>query len=388
VVKTKASVFALALAACGGQTAERATTGKGSGGGGGASGFAASGGSGARAGGSGGVLGRGGSDGSAGAIGGFAGSAGSAGSVSACPAVEIVPSPALDIVLAVDTSSTMQPEVDELLSGFNAFVDRLQAGGIDARLILLASHPQASTLGLCVPAPLGSGSCAAQGADSNLPRFFHHPTATVRDNDSLNVIYATFMDYRVHLRKGTAKTVFVVSDGNATAPPYDSADAFITGFSALDPELLAGWKFAALYAFDACPSAREVGTVYNAISIVRPLFEGNLCALPANEHLDTLAAELINVTPTMCSWEVPKVRPDGREVDLQKVNLELHLGLETPRLLYHTLDATECSPMRGEWYYDTASTPVRIVLCPATCQQIQKQRARLSLLFGCYTSEF
>ena len=133
---------------------------------------------------------------------------------------------------------------------------------------------------------------AAAGSPDTLAR---SEASTVGGDNALNVIYGTFDDYRAHLRKGTAKTVFVVSDGNAIAPPYGSADAFVSGFSALDPQLLAGWKFAALYAFEACPSAREVGSVFNAVSIERPLFEGNLCALPANEHLITLADELVSV---------------------------------------------------------------------------------------------
>jgi hypothetical protein len=294
----------------------------------------------------------------------------------------------LDVVIAADTSSTMGQAIALLQGALNTLVGRLLGAGVDPRLIVLAAPPGAAGPGLCAPAPLGSGSCASPGSDTNLPRYFHHGSATVGNDDALNVIHFRFPEYRNYLRTGAAKTVLVVSDGDATAPPFDSADAFISAFSALDPELLVGWSFSALHTFEACSGA-GVGRVFNEIASRRQgaSFEGNLCVTPLNSLLLDLTNNLISATPSTCVWDKPEPpleQPGGWEVDLTKFNLLIEREHGAVEVLRAVRDSSECQSGLGDWYGGGPSDPYRIHLCPRTCQSLRFGGARVVVSFGCF----
>jgi hypothetical protein len=375
-----ALAFALGFGACGGRTDDDIGSGTPAGGAAGTTGR----------GGSGGALRDGSaSGGTAGASAGTAGSGGSAGAQppSCNPRVELPLKP-LDVVIAADTSSTMGQAIGMLQGALNDFVWRLLNAGVDPRLIVLAAHPGAAGPGLCAPAPLGSGSCAAPGSDTNLPRYFHHGGATVGNDDALNVIHSRFPEYRNYLRTGASKTVLVVSDGDATVPPFDSADAFISAFSALDPELLENWSFSALHTFEACSGA-GVGRVFNEIASRRrgASFEGNLCVEPVINLLHALGDNLISATPFTCVWDKPEpplMQPGGWTVDLAKFNLLIERDDGAVEVLRNVRDSSECQSGLGDWYGSGPGDRYRIHLCPMTCQSLRFGGSRVVVSFGCF----
>ena len=284
----------------------------------------------------------------------------------------------------------MHAEVVALESGLNRFVDILLASGGDPHLVVLANQRGGPQPGLCAPSPSGSGACAQPGSDTNLPHYFHHPTATVGSDDALNVLISAFPEYRDHLRLGAAKTVLIVSDGNSTAPPYGSADAFIPAFSALDPELLEGWSLSAFYAFDPCPETRTAGSVYNEIAIQRvgASSGGNLCFVSADQLLVTLADHLVDVTPATCAWDIP-YPPDlpptsNWQIDRSKYNLLLNAGRSPPETLRQVADPADCDPALGGWHHVGPTEQKRIGLCEATCERVQNRETRITIMFGCY----
>jgi len=377
-VSTGIVALAITFGACGGQTADSSGTGT-AGGAAGTSG---------QAGGADAFQDASASGGAAGTIGGSAGVGGTGSPQPSCGTVELPLRP-IDIVLAADTSSTMDSEIPALERALNPFVERMVVGGVDPRLLLLAAHPGATGPGVCAPAPLGSGSCERQGSDTNPPRFFHHGTAVVGSDDALNVVHAWFPEYRGYLRFGASKMVLVASDGNATAPPYGSADAFISAFSALAPELLDNWSFSGLHAFDECPGARAMGSVFNEIAAqrARASFQGNLCVAPADELLLALADHLVTATPFVCAWdkpEPPPVPPGGRMFDRTKFFLQL-IGDNGPfENLRHVRDATECDHAFFGWYGGGPDDPHRVHLCSNTCLSLRFGGVRVVVAFGCY----
>jgi hypothetical protein len=379
-VSTGAVFLALAIGACGGQTADDSGNGTAAGTAGEASGLAGTAGAthDASAGG-----------GAAGTIGGSAGAGGTDTLPQSCNGKVELPRRPIDIVLAADTSSTMDSEIPALERALNPFVERLTTAGVDPRLIVLAAHPGAAGPGLCAPAPLGSGSCASPGSDTKPPRFFHHGAAVVGSDDALNVVHAWFPEYRGYLRTFTPKMLLIVSDGNATAPPYGSADAFIPAFSALAPELLGRWSFSAFHAFDECPGARAAGDVFNRIAIERggTSFEGNLCTAPADELFLSFADHLITASPLACAWdkpEPPPVPPDGRVFDRAKFFMLLEGEEGTVQMLRHVGDASGCDPSFLGWYGGGPSDPHHVYLCPHTCVSLRFGGVRVVVSFGCF----
>jgi hypothetical protein len=140
----------------------------------------------------------------------------------------------LDLVIAVDTSGSMDDEVNEVEAGLNDFATHLRGQGHDLHIILLAEAGA-----LCVPAPLGSGACPA---DENLPGY-RHVLAAVGSTDALERILSLQSEYTSSLRPGSRRVLLVVSDDESDM----SASAFTAQLTALDPDF-ASFQFSAIAA--------------------------------------------------------------------------------------------------------------------------------------------
>jgi hypothetical protein len=127
----------------------------------------------------------------------------------------------LDLIVAVDTSGSMDEEVARVRAGLNDLAVYLDQQGHDLHVILIADPA-----GLCVPAPLGSGACPA---DEKLPGY-RHVAATVSSNDALQQVIAQHGQYAASLRAGSRRAILVVSDDDSDL----GASAFRTQLSAPD----------------------------------------------------------------------------------------------------------------------------------------------------------
>jgi hypothetical protein len=173
----------------------------------------------------------------------------------------------LDVVVAVDTSGSMDLEVAEVEGGLNHFANALHARGYDPRLVAIAAASD-----LCVPAPLGSGACPA---DENLPGY-RHVTFAISSNDALQQILNLYPNYQASLRAGALRWILVVSDDDSDL----SAASFGSQLVPLDAAF-AGYRFHAIAASvapslivpDACntgefpplPLAAAEGAVYKQL---------------------------------------------------------------------------------------------------------------------------
>src|SRR5262249_23120975 len=98
----------------------------------------------------------------------------------ACAAVEqaaeALPSTAAGIVWIVDNSGSMTFEAQFVQNNLNVFSRLISGGGVDARVVLISATrsgtASAGSNGMCIAAPLGSGSCPD---DTSYPRLFHVP---------------------------------------------------------------------------------------------------------------------------------------------------------------------------------------------------------------------
>jgi len=113
----------------------------------------------------------------------------------------------VDIIIAIDTSGSMDEEVAELQANLNAYTTLLRDAGADPRIILLADG------GVCIPPPLGAASCGA-GADQNLPGY-RHVTNAVQSTNALDVIIDSYAQYSDSLRAGALKSLMVISDDDS-----------------------------------------------------------------------------------------------------------------------------------------------------------------------------
>jgi hypothetical protein len=299
-----------------------------------------------------------------------------------------------DIIIAVDTSGSMDAEAQWTQQSMNAMVTTIINSGIDAHVIMISNAE------ICVPAPLGSGSCPA---DENLPNY-RHVDQSVGSSDALEKILTTYDQYKDSLRPGALKTIVVVSDDDSNL----SASAFKSQLLALDPSFK-DFKFDAIVSFedpfscasscfanscqncgDCCPgcmplSAAE-GTVYKDLVSMTGGVQGDLCAQDFAPVFQDMATSVVQDASIDCVYDIPDPGP-GEQIDIGKVNVDYKSGPNAnPQTILHVPGGLADCGSQGGWYYDHPATPTKIFLCPATCAAVQGNTGgEVVVKFGCAT---
>jgi hypothetical protein len=300
-----------------------------------------------------------------------------------------------DIIFAIDNSQSMTEEILFVREQMNAFSQQIVDSGIDVHIIMISSPftVDAVTMatvnggtsdgenGICIDAPLGSGMCPS---DSNAPRFLHVPQE-VGSNDALNLFVDTYPDWRAQLRPNATKTFVVVTDDDATDGPNNSASSFTQAVAGLDATLFQDWTFSGIYCFSECPDAAAIGSVYVDLVAQTQGVSGDLCLQDFAPVFDALAESVIGASSVDCQWDIPPP-PAGQSFDVGKVNVQYTAtGAAAAQPILHVASSGECGA-QGGWFYNDATSPTRVLVCPTTCQMIQADAgAKVDILFGCET---
>ncbi|HEX2736061.1 MAG TPA: hypothetical protein VHM70_30885 [Polyangiaceae bacterium] len=330
-----------------------------------------------------------------------------------------------DIIFVIDTSGSMGTETDFVQANMNAFSQQIIDSGIDVHVILIAnplpeemadtpapaaapsasstampaaSAPAASTgggfggggfggggfmfqqYGICIDAPLGSGSCPA---DENLP-IYRHVTQNVRSHDALNLVINTFPQWQDQLRPEASKSFVVVSDDDATEAPNNNADAFTTALQGLSADLFTSFSFNGIFCGrDCAPDSAAIGAVYQALVAKTEGVSGELCDQDFQPVFDRLAKQIIEQAGTQiaCEWELPSP-PEGQtfSTDLVEVSRTTDTGGTTA--FQQVNSEAECGPT--SWYFDDPLNPTRVLACPDTCAAMQAEGSgRIDVSFSC-----
>lgn len=318
----------------------------------------------------------------------------------------------VDIVFAIDTSGSMVDEAKQVQNNINSFSQQIIDSGIDVHVVMLAASPFLLLPSICVPAPLGSGTCPA---DTKLPNYFHHnkptPPGPIESVDGARKLVELFPIYKPHLRPGVRKFIVIVTDDDSRNHPDSSGDAgiydndaakFVADYTAVDPMMKDGmgnrtWKMSGIYAKTACSNSAQVGQVWDQVVTTTGGVSGDICncglgnpaCAPTFQALfDELATKIIQGSePIACQWQIPEP-PMGETLDPDYVNVEfIDVNLGQPEVLYHVDGKAACDPQLGGWYYDDNSDPKNIILCPVSCDEVSSapEGSQINLLFGCKT---
>lgn len=343
--------------------------------------------------GGGGVGGSGGSTFTTGSGSGTGGFGGSCAAVSSEAQSQVQPA---DIIIAVDTSGSMDEEAAEVQQNLNNFASLILAANIDVHVVLIADAT------VCIPAPLGSGQC--NGADESLPAY-RHLVQTVNSTDALQQILTTYPLWKDSLRPGASKTIAVVSDDDSDL----SAADFTGQLLALDPPTFQGFKFDAIVSSqdpDACtlgcfanscqncgvccpscmPLSAAEGTVYKQLVQQTTGVMGDLCQQDFDPVFTNMATAVVTSSGISCEYDIPP-NPDGSPLETTKVNVQYTSGSGSSHTIgFVAGGAAACGQQTGGWYYDDPQTPTQIILCPSTCSAVQTDMAgKVEVLFGCDT---
>jgi hypothetical protein len=339
------------------------------------------------------------------AAGGQAGSipAGSGGSVSIgddCAAISETAQNQLqpaDIIFAIDNSGSMDEEIAFVRAELNRFSQLITDSGIDVRIIVISAPLQdempmpdpiidldddsdEQDNGVCIDAPLGSGSCPD---DSAAPRYVHVPQE-VKSSDALNLFIDTYPQWSAQLRPSSTKTFVVVTDDDATDEPITSASLFTNAVAGLVPAF-GDFTFSGIYCFSECPDAAEIGRVYIDLVAQTSGVAGDLCLQDFAPVFDALASAVIGASGLDCEWAIP-APPMGQTLQVGLVNVQYTPSTTgVAETVLHRDDASACATNEG-WHYDDNTAPTKVLACPATCDRLQADAtAKIDVLFGCET---
>lgn len=290
--------------------------------------------------------------------------------------------PPVDVIWAVDSSSSMADAISKLEAAINGFAGSLQASGIDFRIVMIAANGTGS-LQVCVPQPLGGPNCTGNSSVLRLSnQIIGSTNALTRiletyDSNDPSLAWSSFV--RVDALKG-----FIVTTDDNTSLTATSFDAQLL---AKLPAGMFGSASARHYVFHGilgvtesdvsatCPTAANNGSGYHPLATITGGGLHSICAdygpilESINRNLrDRVACELL-VSP-------------AEATDADMLSVRLTQPDTGPIILPRASDAASCA---GDgWYLDDNSSPRRLILCPETCTTVLADpNATLAVLTGC-----
>ena len=86
-----------------------------------------------------------------------------------------------------------------------------------------------------------------------------------------------------------------------------------------------------------------------------------------------------------CEWSLP-LPPADQTLDLTKINVIFVDGNGEGTLIGKVESSAGCGSVEQAWYYDDATNPTKVLVCPQTCTWIQgDSEARIDVKVGCQT---
>lgn len=289
-----------------------------------------------------------------------------------------------DIIWIVDQSGSMDQETEHVQAQINSFAALIDVSGIDYHVVMIAD-PDAGNA-ICVPPPLAGPACGDN------TRFRLVPTK-VNSNDGPELAVQEYPAYADFLRPNATKHFVFVTDDDSDL----SAAEFTAQVLALQPpDTFAGFKVHAIYAYgtpggNGCDgpfgSGASEGTVYTELVAQTAGAAGVICTGDWAQVFNDITEAVVAGATVSCDMEIP-APPQGETLDPAKVNVNYLQGGTPPGEPILRVNAQADCGDAGGWYYDDNAAPQRILLCPATCTQVQADpAASIQVQFGC-ESEF
>jgi hypothetical protein len=299
----------------------------------------------------------------------------------------------VDIIWALDTSDSMVSELQAVEDNMNIFASTILNQGIDVHVVVIAKpgEPDGGDIfnpdpGICIDPPLATGSCPGGSKPPN----YQHVEDGVGSNNALNKFISNYPNYKPTLRQKALKYFAVVTDDEAEDGPNNSAAAFTSSVTNLDPGWFDAWKFFGVFCTGGCNvflACENTGDVYNALVAQTGGVAGDLCGGNSNGFapvFDALAKSVVDGKQLDCAWAIPPP-PMGEQFQKDKVNVSYSPSMGAPQTVYHVTTEADCGP-QGGWFYDDNASPTKVNVCPTTCATIQADpQGKIDILFGCAT---
>ncbi|CAN5442473.1 hypothetical protein BH09MYX1_BH09MYX1_04110 [soil metagenome] len=296
----------------------------------------------------------------------------------------------VDIIFVIDTSGSMTEEVVQTKTNINDFAVTIGQSGLDYQVIMLASRGTGN-LQICVPPPLGGANCA-----DNAP-IFHHINQNVGSTNSLSLALSTYdsnnaaLNWAKYLRPTATKVFVEITDDNSSM----AFATFDTQLLAKQPAGMFGTAQNRKYIFDSicgwldpspvldpqkCGSAVNIGSAYQNLSVLTKGIVDSVCKTSYKSVFQNIAKGVAGKLG--CQFDMPK--SNGNAIDPAKVVVRYTPGSGPAKSLTQVTDASKCQSFPDAWYYDSNTTPTKILLCSGACTTVGADTGgKIEILVGC-----
>jgi len=275
----------------------------------------------------------------------------------------------VDIILVVDSSSSMGNDARAVQENMDDFADFIAGAGIDFHLIMISGRDFVTPSGLFTTDP---------------ERFLFID----RDVGS-ELVFSRALDqfpsYEDFLRPMALTHIVGVTDDD----DVQSASSFISQMNELLGQSFTFHAIAARAGAFGIPCTRgyipaaSVGDEYFAAAAATGGLDFSICTNDWSGLFHTLA-ETVAVTEELpCAFELPEP-PPGMVFDPMQVNVEHTPEGGVPTVLPFAGEAGACGSTNA-WYYDSFDSPSQIILCPTACTTVTSGPGRVEIQLGCAT---
>jgi hypothetical protein len=307
-----------------------------------------------------------------------------------------------DVIFAVDNSPSMRDEIEWTRANLNEFSQKIADKGLDPRIVMISCLPgdcdgHPNNFGICVAPPLGkAGGCPDGGPydDSNPPGYLHIDLR-IPSRKALERMVDTHAQWATVLRASAVTHFVVISDDGSDW----SAQQFKDALAAMSPAVT-NYHFHGIYSSLGKEDACAIGTNEPCCTYAAPGGEGvtykelvaatggvgaDLCKQDFDPVFDQFAESVIQSAALSCEWVIP-LPPNGQTLNPNMVNVSFIDAQSNATLIGRVNGPADCDGVENGWYYDNASQPTKVFVCPATCAWIQgKPGAQVDIQFGCAT---
>ena len=294
---------------------------------------------------------------------------------------EQVAAPA-DIIWIIDSSESMDNEIDIVRANINTFASIIGGSGIDYRVTLISADKRIdggwfgqSYHGVCVPPPL---SAADQCPDVDNPGVFLHVRVGVYSTDSLDILINQYSAYQSFLRPEAKLHIVEVSDDES----YRNVRWFRDEVAALaEPGFPEDFKFHSIVQTPGDSCGDDDGDRYITLSDATGGVVASICESEWAPIFDAIQEVVIEDSELPCYYAMPEVA-DHIEIVLDEVNVYFTPD-DGERTQFPNVDSEADCGETDAWYYDNPDAPSGLSLCPAACGD--EVEGDLEIAFGCDT---
>jgi hypothetical protein len=278
--------------------------------------------------------------------------------------------PPVDIVVALDTSGSMAPQVCNVSTNLTKFADNVGATTRVAAVYQMGFVLGTLTTALCgVYDPL-----AATALSKDAARYLHVNTE-VDSNNALSALIEQFPTYSKFLRPGSPTHFLVVSDDESRpmqAPAFKTEMERLLGHPFYFHAIVADGQ-------NLCLGA-AVGTQYLTLADMTMGQKLSLCEQDWSVLFKKLEEAVAASAPLPCEFDVPPA-PTGQTFNKNEVSVVYTAQGGSAAPFPRAKDKGACADKQG-WHYDSFDQPKRIEFCPAACTQV-RAGGKIAIAFGC-----